>query len=151
MRNLKFERTTRGTNRAGFTLMEILIVLAILAVIMALVLPNFLKAQRDATIKTAKMAVKNVEQAVEMYASHHDGEYPAGGGLDVLMRSPGNDPKWSGPYIKGSKLPADPWNNPIQYQSPGSHQTDGSPDIWSMGPDKQSGTADDITNWDNKT
>jgi general secretion pathway protein G len=148
MRNSRF---ARGTRRAGFTLMEILIVLAILAVIMALVLPNFLKAQRDATLKTAKMAVKNVEQAVEMYASHHDGEYPAGGSLDLLMHSPGNDTKWSGPYIKGNKVPTDPWGHAIQYQSPGTHQTDGSPDIWSMGPDKQSGTADDITNWDNKT
>jgi len=152
MRTAVKTRTARRPARSGFTLMEILIVLAILAVIIGLVLPNLIGSQRQANIKAAKLAVKSVETALETYAVDHDGEFPSGGGgLDILLHSSGNDPKWKGPYLKGNKLPADPWGNAIQYQSPGTHQSDGSPDIWSMGPDKQSNTADDITNWDNKT
>jgi general secretion pathway protein G len=126
--------------------MEILIVLAILAVIIGLVLPNLIGSQREANKKAARIAVKGVEQAVEAYAVDHEGEFPAGT-LDTLMHSPGNDTRWKGPYLKGNKLPTDPWGNPIQYQYPGTHQSDQGPDIWSMGPDKTSGTADDITNW----
>ena len=146
-RTLRLRRLPRPMRRSGFTLMEILIVLAILAVIIGLVLPNLIGSQKEANKKAAKLAIRSVEQAVEMYATDHEGEFPAGGqGLDVLLQGAG-DSKWKGPYVKGNKVPADPWGNPIQYQYPGTHQTDGSPDIWSMGPDKQSNTADDITNW----
>ena len=148
MRNATGKTRARGSAREGFTLMEILIVLAILAVIIGLVLPNLIGQQRQANIKAAKLAVRSVETALEMYAADHDGEFPPGAqGIDALMRSPGNDLKWKGPYVKGGKLPTDPWGNPIQYNYPGQHQTDQSPDVWSMGPDKQSNTADDITNW----
>jgi general secretion pathway protein G len=151
MKRANVNSARRAGRRAGFTLMEILIVLAILVVIISLVLPNLIGAQKQANIKAAKLAVKSVETALESYAVDHDGEFPASsGGLDILMRSSGNDPKWKGPYVKGNKAPADPWGNPIQFTSPGTHQPDGSPDIWSLGPDKQSGTADDITNWDTK-
>jgi len=144
----KQKKSPRRVDRAGFTLMEILIVLAILAVIIGLVLPNLIGSQKQANIKAARVAIHNVATALDTYAVDHDGEFPpAGSGLDVLMHSSGNDPKWKGPYVKGSKAPADPWGNPIQYQYPATHNSDGSPDIWSMGPDKQSNTADDITNW----
>jgi general secretion pathway protein G len=144
--HLQRKRLPRRSARRGFTLMEILIVLAILAVIIGLVLPNLIGAQKGANLKAAKLAVKNVEQAADMYAADHEGEFPAGGqGLDVLLQVVGG----KGPYLKGNKAPADPWGNPIQYQYPAQHRTDGSPDIWSMGPDKQSNTADDISNWSN--
>lgn len=147
---MKWKSSPRHVARRGFTLMEILIVLAILAVIIGLVLPNLIGSQKEANKKAAKLAIRSVEQALEIYATDHEGEFPGGGqGLDVLLQSAGNDPKWKGPYVKGNKVPADPWGNPIQYQYPGQHQSDGSPDIWSMGPDKQSSTADDITNWGN--
>ncbi len=141
-------KTQKSTGRRGFTLIEIMIVLAILAVIIGMVLPNLIQSQREASIRTARIAVKAVEAAAEMYAADHNGEFPAGGqGLDVLMHNGGNDPNWKGPYLKGTKLPTDPWGQPIQYNSPGSHTSDGAPDIWSNGPDKASGTADDINNW----
>lgn len=142
MRTLK----QRRARRAGFTLMEILIVLAILAVIIGLVLPNLLGQQKQANIKAAKLQVSAVEEALEFYAKDHDGEFPQS--LDGLLANPGSDQKWTGPYLKKGKVPADPWGNPIQYQYPGQHQTGGNgPDVWSMGPDKTSNTADDVTNW----
>ena len=121
--------------------------LAILAVIIGLVLPNFLGAQQDANNKAAKVAVAGVEKAADIYAAQHDGDFPTS--LDALLSNPGNDQKWAGPYLDKGKIPNDPWGNPIQYQFPGSHQGAGNdrPDVWSMGKDKQSGTADDIGNW----
>ncbi len=146
---LQPQNPSRRTARRAFTLMEILIVLAILAVIIGLVLPNLIGSQKEANKKAAKLAIRSVEQAVDMYAADHEGEFPSGAqGLDSLLQG-GGDSKWKGPYVKGNKVPADPWGNPIQYSYPPQHHSDGSPDIWSMGPDKQSNTADDITNWSN--
>ncbi|HEY2251736.1 MAG TPA: type II secretion system major pseudopilin GspG, partial [Planctomycetaceae bacterium] len=137
--------THARNKRAGFTLMEVLIVLAILAVIIGLVVPNLMKGRDRANNDAAKVQVKAVEDALGMYALDHDGDYPAS--ISVLMTNPGGDTKWNGPYFKGNKSPVDPWNNPIQYQSPGQHHSDGSPDVWSNGKDKTSNTADDLNNW----
>ncbi len=145
MRNVRSTRTKCRDQREAFTLMEVLIVLAILAVIIGLVVPNLMKGKTKADIDAAKVQIKAVDDAAEMYALDHDGDYPPS--VEAMMSSPGNDPKWKGPYFKGNKAPADAWNNPIQYQSPGTHQSEGRPDIWSMGKDKTSGTADDINNW----
>ncbi len=131
--------------RAGFTLMEVLIVLAILAVIIGLVVPNLMKSRDRANNDAAKVQVKAVEDAAGLYALDHDGEYPPS--INALMNNPGGDQKWNGPYFKGNKSPVDPWNNPIQYTNPGQHHQDNSPDIWSNGKDKQPNTADDLTNW----
>jgi general secretion pathway protein G len=136
----------RNPRRSGFTLMEILIVLAILAVIIGLVLPNFLGAQDRANKDAAKVAVAGVEKAADIYAAHHDGTFPTS--IDAMLSNQGNDQQWSGPYLDKGKVPNDPWGNPIQYTYPGTHQGVGDrPDIWSMGKDKQSNTADDVTNW----
>ena len=145
MRNSKLylKRRVRGRRR-GFTLMEILIVLAILVVIIALVVPNLLSQQKGAMLKAAKLQVSNVEDALKIYAAGHDADFPAS--LDALINKPAGDDRWSGPYLEKGKNPVDPWGNPIQYQYPGQHSQD-RPDVWSMGPDKQSGTADDITSW----
>ena len=132
--------------RAGFTLMEVLIVLAILAVIIGLVVPNLMKGREKANIDATKVQIKAVEDALDMYALDHDGDYPQGG-LNALMTNPGGDQKWKGPYLEKGKVPTDPWGNPIQYLYPGQHSGADRPDIWSMGLDRQSNTADDITNW----
>ena len=148
MRNLKTQKLSCPPRRSGFTLMEVLLVLAILAVIIGLVLPNLIGSQQEAMKGATKVAIDSVEQALKLYAVHHDGEFPSGAqGLQALTTSPGaSDPKWKGPYLEKSKAPADAWGNPLQYQYPSQHGLTG-PDIWSNGPDKQPNTADDISNW----
>jgi general secretion pathway protein G len=132
----------------GFTLMEVLLVLAILGVIIALVVPNLLGRQQEANNKAARVQIQGVESACELYALDHSGAFPET--LDALLSRQGDDNNWKGPYLKSSnKIPNDPWGNPIQYAYPGQNQgADNRPDIWSMGLDKQSNTADDITNWE---
>jgi general secretion pathway protein G len=128
--------------------MEILLVLAILAVIIGLVVPNLMGRQKQANIGITKVAIDNVEQALKMYALDHDGEYPPTNvGLESLIVPSGNDPKWKGPYFENAKLPTDGWGNPLQYQYPGQNQLADRPDVWSIGPDKMPNTEDDITNW----
>jgi general secretion pathway protein G len=138
--------------RRGFTLMEILLVLAILGVIIGLVLPNLLGRQREANIGATKLAINNVEQALKFYAVHHNGEFPPSSiGLEALIAPPGSDPNWKGPYIESQSLPTDAWGSPLQYQYPGQQQASGKPDIWSIGPDMTPNTEDDITNWQTTT
>ena len=151
MYRLRKQQLTKHAGRAGFTLMEVLLVLGILGVMAGLVIPNLLGRQKEANIGATRVEINNVESALKMYALNHDGEYPPTNmGLEALITSPGNDPKWKGPYLEKGKLPVDPWGNPIQYQYPGQHQVSEMPDIWSFGPDKAPNTPDDITNWSSK-
>lgn len=143
------QRNRNGNaRRRGFTLMEVLLVLAILGVIMAMVLPQLLGRQKQANIDATKLSIRGLEQALDLYALDHDGEYPVTNvGLQALLAPAGNDNRWKGPYLKDtSTLPLDAWGNPMQYEYPGKYQQ-GKPDIWSWGPDKQSGSEDDISNW----
>lgn len=134
--------------RLGFTLMEVLLVLAILGVIIALVAPNLIGQQKQAMVKSTRVQIDSIESACKIYAVDHNGDFPPS--LDALVADPGSDSNWKGPYLeKASTTPADPWGNPIQYAYPGTHGggETAPPDVWSMGPDKQPNTADDITNW----
>src|SRR5262245_54792204 len=147
MRRVHSRSSNNHSARRGFTLMEVLLVLAILGVIIALVAPNLIGQQKQANIKAAGLQVKSVESACDIYAVGHSGEFPTS--LDALITNPGNDANWKGPYLKdAATVPSDPWGSPIQYAYPSQNQGGADrPDIWSIGPDKQSNTADDITNW----
>ena len=144
LRSPRPQRSFRG----GFTLIEVLLVLAIIGVIMAIAVPMLLGKQKQAYIDATKASISGLEQALKMYALDHDGDYPTSNvGLQSLLTSPGNDTKWKGPYLDKGKVPADAWGNPLQYQYPGTKQGAGLPDIWSFGPDRVSNTEDDINNW----
>ncbi len=124
----------RRDRQAGLTLIELLVVLAILSLLAGLIGPTVLNQLGGAKSKTAKVQIKDLENAMEMYKLDV-GRYPSNSdGLDALIHKPGNADGWNGPYLK-SKVPADPWNNEYIYKFPGerssfdiiSYGADGSP------------------------
>jgi len=138
------KRTIRRRRR-GFTLMEILLVLAILVVLGSLVTFGYVTIQRNAMMDSAKTQIRMFEQAVDMYRLDV-GKYPSGDqGLQALRLQPPDAPanKWRGPYIQ-VEIPADPWGNPYQYQEITDSLNQPSFEVISNGPDGANGTADDI-------
>lgn len=136
----------RASRSLGFTLMELLVVLAILGLLMSLVGPQVLNQLGGAKTKTAGIQIKDLEQALEMYKLDV-GRFPSNSeGLSALVRKPGSVTGWNGPYLK-SDVPVDPWNNEYNYKYPGEH---GELDIYSYG---QNGTPggegedSDVGNW----
>ena len=133
----------------GFTMMELLVVLAILGLLAGLAISNVTGIFGGAQASTAQLFVKESMKTSLFTYRMTMGDYPStADGLQALITAPGNKAgSWRGPYIEGGKVPLDPWNEPYQYASPGQKNKSGY-DLWSKGPDKQSGTADDIGNWD---
>lgn len=135
----------KSRNRSAFTLMEVLLVLAILLVIMGLVVPKLLGRQKTANEDATRISIEGLSQAIKLYSLDHDGNPPStSDGLKVLMAPGKKDSRWKGPYLE--KPPQDAWGTPLQYRSPGSKNAQGY-DIVSAGPDRNHGTADDIGNW----
>jgi general secretion pathway protein G len=141
----KFKRSAGG--EAGFTLVEMLVVISIIALIMGLVGPRVLNYLAESKVKAAKIQMQSFSSALDLF-NLDTGRYPASGeGLGALIQSPGTIPAWNGPYLKGGVLPNDPWGKPYVYRSPGEH---GAYDILSYGSDGQeggTGTAADIASW----
>lgn len=136
----------RGSARRGFTLLEILVVLAIVALLATLAITNVDKIFGDAQSSTAQLFVRESMKTPLTTYRIHMGDYPSTTeGLQALVVRPGTTGNWRGPYIEGG-VPIDPWGEPYQYRFPG-QKNKGSYDLWSKGPDKQSGTDDDIGNW----
>jgi len=137
-RNLKKQR--------GFSLLELLVVMIILALLASLVGPKLLGTQGKAQHKTAKTQTEMLMAA--MNAFRHDvGRFPTQQeGLTALVADPGVE-KWGGPYLKKA-VPNDPWGNPYQYRNPGEH---GEVDIYSYGQDNRPGGKKenaDIGSWE---
>ena len=129
-----------GLKAAGFTLVELLVVLVILTLLASLVGPRLLDQLGGAKAKTARVQIAEIEQALDLYKLDI-GRYPTEQeGLRALVERPANVTGWKGPYLKKG-LPSDPWNNPYQYKPVGRH---GGPDIYSLGADgKPGGEGDD--------
>ncbi|MEK7702903.1 MAG: type II secretion system major pseudopilin GspG [Nitrospirota bacterium] len=134
----------------GFTLIEIMVVVTILAFLAVLVVPKFMGRTDDAKLVSAKVQIKNFGQGLDLYKID-SGVYPSTDqGLEALVTKPtiGEIPKrWrEGGYL--TKVPLDPWGNKYSYLSPGSH---GDFDISSHGADGEAGGDGknaDIQNWD---
>lgn len=139
-------RFAQGNIQRGFTLMELLVVLAILGLLMSLVGPRVLNQLGGAKTKTTSIQIKDLEQTLEMYKLDV-GRFPSSEeGLAALVNRPGNAPGWNGPYLK-SDVPLDPWNREYHYKYPGEH---GEVDIFSYGQDGQAGGEGedaDVGNW----
>lgn len=103
----------------GFTLLEVMVVLAIIGGIMALVATNILGSATDAQIKTTKSQMKLLEGALDMYKLDNFTYPSTEQGLEALIQKPASSPEpknWrSGGYLKGTKLPTDAWGNEFQY------------------------------------
>jgi len=143
---------SRRQPRRGFTLTEVLLVLAILGVIAAMVVPNLLGRQREAMVKSSKMSIKSLSDAAKQYAVDHDGEFPPGGRDEVigLLTNPGadKDGKQISPYLES--IPKDAWGEPLYYEYPPTKAPNlQGPAIWSSGPDRKNddGGGDDVVNW----
>jgi general secretion pathway protein G len=148
-RNLS--RRVRAARRA-FTLLEILVVLAIIGLLAGLAITNIDKIFGGAQVSVAQTFVNQTMKTALTAYRISMGSYPTTAeGLQALLTPPsGKEGKWGGPYITETKVPLDPWGEPYQYACPGKHNKS-SYDVWSKGPDKQDGTADDIGNWEEST
>ena len=139
------QQSVRRLAERGFTLIEMLVVISIIALIMALVGPRVLNFLGESKVKAAKIQIESLVSALDLY-SLDTGQYPSSSeGLEALMQRPGGATSWSGPYLKGNVVPKDPWGRPYIYRSPGQH---GAYDILSYGADGQeggTGAAADIT------
>jgi general secretion pathway protein G len=139
----------RRSPRAGFTLLEILVVLAIIGLLAGLAITNVDKIFGGAQTSTVRLQVRDSMRTSLTAYRISMGDYPTTAeGLQALVTAPGSKAdRWHGPYVEPPKIPLDPWGEPLQYAYPGT-KNKGGYDLWSKGPDKQSGTEDDVGNWD---
>lgn len=138
--------TDRQHRAAGFTLIELMVVLAILGLLAMLVAPRLMGRMGMAKQRTAQAQMQMLATALDLF--HLDvGRYPTDEeGLKVLYQKPDSTPAWAGPYLN-KDVPKDPWGRDYVYKSPGEH---GSYDLYSLGADGQPGGEGenaDITNW----
>ncbi|MBL8890333.1 MAG: type II secretion system major pseudopilin GspG [Planctomycetaceae bacterium] len=134
--------------RHGFSLVELMIVLAILVLLAGLVLPRLLGQQNKADIKATQTQINSFKQALQNYAIDVRTYPDTESGLKALVAKPENEQqarKWDGSYIE--EIPVDPWGNAYNYEYPPTKGGRDFPNIWSNGPDGESETDDDIKNW----
>ena len=141
---------SRVNRRGGFTLLEILVVLAIIGLLVGLAVKNVDKIFGDSQGSVAQIFVNDtIKTSLAQYRIHM-GSYPTTAeGLEALVTAPASKAEqWKGPYIeaKGDKLPLDPWGEPYGYRFPGT-KNKSKYDVFSKGPDKVADTEDDIGNW----
>lgn len=128
----------RLNKEAGFTLLELLVVLVILGLLIGLVAPAMLHQLGSAKKKIASQSIASLGTVLDMYKLDV-GTYPTTEqGLQSLITRPTGVERWDGPYIKGNNLPEDPWGHPFVYRSP-SQRPGEQYDLYSLGPTGQSG------------
>lgn len=136
-----------ASRQAGFTLIEIMVVVVILGILAAIVAPNVISRIDDAAITRAKQDIRGIESALKLFYMDNS-RYPSTDlGLEALVQQPNDQSvrNWRGPYL--DKLPRDPWNNTYRYLYPGQH---GEFDVFTYGADGQPGGEGinaEIGNW----
>jgi general secretion pathway protein G len=131
---------------AGFTLLELLVVVLIIGLLAGFVAPRYFNQVGKSEINVAKAQIDALEKALDQYRLD-TGHYPTTElGLVSLVQKPPNEPKWAGPYLR-KEVPLDPWGKPYVYKMPGEKGADF--DLLSYGKDGQpggNGENADITN-----
>lgn len=136
----------RDRGQAGFTLLELLVVMVIIGLLTSYVAPRYFSQVGKSEIKATRAQIDALEKALDQYRLD-TGHYPSTEqGLTALNAAPANEPKWEGPYLK-REVPLDPWGKPYNYKQPGDHAEI---DLYSYGKDGQAGGSGenaDIGNW----
>lgn len=153
-RSTVFIRQSRGPTSqrqadraAGFTLLELLVVLGILALLAAVAGPSVLRYMGKARTETAKAQIASISTAIELYALDMGTAPNSELGLGALISAPQGATRWRGPYLKNANGLIDPWGRPYNYRSPGQHAPY---EIFSYGQDNApSGTGEDqdLVSW----
>jgi len=135
--------TESRKSEKGFSLIELIVVLVILGLLAAVVAPNVYNKLAKGKDQIARIQIKELEGALQLFLFDL-GRYPTSAeGLDALVHNPGNLDAWSGPYLE-KDVPKDPWGRAYTYRCPGMH---GDYDLLSFGPDGTEGGDDDICSW----
>lgn len=136
------------SRRGGFTLLELLIVLAIMGLLMAVVTPQVMNMFSGAKSDTAALQVETITTALNYYQLD-TGSYPdMKQGLEGLWKAPDGVQKWRGPYVRKRQHLIDPWGRPFHYRFPGKY---GMVDVFTHGADNREGGEgenEDVVNWD---
>lgn len=127
----------RSRRPAGFTLIEVLLVVVIIGILVAVVMPRLTGRGREAEISAARASIANISLALDLYEVDN-GEYPAS--LQALLTRT-SERNWRGPYLRTDSIPLDPWGGQFRYTP-----RDGGFELRSAGPSGNFGTDDDITN-----
>lgn len=132
----------------GFTLIELMVVVIVLAALAMMVVPRLTGRSEQAKIQIARTDVNsNIPTALKLYELDNGFLPSEEQGLEALMSKPSSEPvpgNWNGPYLDREAI--DPWKNEYHYKRPGAHNTEGY-DLYSAGPDGVEETDDDVGNW----
>lgn len=133
---------------AGFTLVEMLVVITIIGLIMGLVGPRVLNYLSESKVKAATIQIESLDGALDLYFLDL-GHYPTTAqGLTALVQRPGGASAWNGPYLKNANVPNDPWGHPYIYRSPSDHGAYEIVSLGSSGQEGGTGNAAAIRSWE---
>lgn len=141
--------TTKIRNRrdSGFTLLELLVVLAIMGLLAAIIAPQVLKYLGSSRTQAARTQIQNIVAALDLYKLD-TGHFPTPQeGLSALVTAPPTEAAWNGPYLRNASAIQDPWGHPYLYKNPGEH---GEVDVYTLGSDAApggTGEAQDVGSW----
>jgi general secretion pathway protein G len=153
MTNARHQAGNRGAGRkrpaapAGFTLLELLVVLVILGLLASVTAPAVARYLSGAKVDAAKLQIQNISTTLDMYRLD-TGSYPAAqDGLRALVQRPNGAQRWNGPYLRKPDMIKDPWGREFQYRTPGEHAE---VEVFSLGADNAAGGTgenQDIGSW----